>query len=45
MVEYHIMSRSLNEKEAKAVLRVLNEKYPDEFMLMTIEDYEPEATG
>ena len=43
MVEYHIISRPLNEKEAKAVLQVLNEKYPDEFMLMTVEDYE-EAT-
>lgn len=44
MPDYHVISRPLNEKEAKAVLRVLNEKYPDEFMLMTVE-FEDEVTA
>ena len=43
MTEYHVISCSLNEEEAKAVLRVLNKKYPDGFMLMTVE-FEGEHT-
>ena len=40
MTDYHVISCSLKETEARELVRELNEKSSADFMLMIVEDFE-----